>query len=141
MRDYKIRTALRSGTLRREGLFATAPTLLSGRLRAALHPERRADPGDNYKGHSRNVKNEKARPSGLALKMVGLPGVEPGTNGLCVPLQFSLPLSGLWSGLSLTFRLARTVSTPSLISQGLARDYHAKAEASPNLSDSTKEQS
>jgi hypothetical protein len=74
-------------------------------------------------------------------KMVGLPGVEPGTNGLCVPLQFSLPLSGLWSGLSLTFRLARTVSTPSLITQGLARDYHAKAEASPNLSDSTKEQS
>ena len=85
MRDYKIRTALRSGTLRREGLFATAPTLLSGRFRAALHPERRADPGDNYKGHSRNVENEKARPSGLALIMVGLPGVEPGTNGLCVP--------------------------------------------------------
>lgn len=75
------------------------------------------------------------------LEVVGLPGVEPGTNGLCLPLQLSLPLSGLWSGLSLTFRFARTVSTPSLISQGLARDYHAETEASPNLSDSTKGQS
>ena len=29
--------------------------------------------------------NEKARPDGLALGLVGLPGVEPGTNGLCLP--------------------------------------------------------
>lgn len=28
---------------------------------------------------------KKARPIGLALRLVGLPGVEPGTNGLCVP--------------------------------------------------------
>lgn len=74
--------------------------------------------------------------------MVGLPGVEPGTNGLCVPLQLSLPLSGSWSGLSLAFT-ARPYSLYTFleVSQGLARDYHAYAEASPNLSDSTKGQS
>ena len=75
-------------------------------------------------------------------KLVGLPGVEPGTNGLCVPLQLSLPLSGSWSGLSLAFT-ARPYSLYTFleVSQGLARDYHADAEASPNLSDSTKGQS
>ena len=52
---------------------------------------------------------------------------------MLVPLQFSLPLSGLWSGLSLTFRLARTVSTPSLITQGLARDYHALSRGFPEF--------
>lgn len=36
-------------------------------------------------------------------KMVGPLGVEPSTNGLCVPLRLSPPLSGLWSGLSLVF--------------------------------------
>ena len=76
------------------------------------------------------------------LDLVGLPGVEPGTNGLCVPLQLSLPLSGSWSGLSLAFT-ARPYSLYTVleVSQGLARDYHAHAEASPNLSDSTKGQS
>ena len=32
---------------------------------------------------------------------MGPAGLEPATYRLCVPLQFSLPLSGLWSGLSL----------------------------------------
>lgn len=55
-------------------------------------------------------------------------------------LQFSLPLSGLWSGLSLAFT-ARPYSLYTFLLRGLARDYHAETEASPNLSDSTKEQS
>lgn len=33
--------------------------------------------------------------------LVGREGIEPSTNRLCVPLQLSLPLSSLWSGLSL----------------------------------------
>ena len=33
--------------------------------------------------------------------MVGPPGLEPGTKGLCFPLRLSPPLSGLWSGLYL----------------------------------------
>ena len=37
------------------------------------------------------------------LKLVGPPGLEPGTKGLCLPLQLSLPVSSLWSGLSLVF--------------------------------------
>ena len=58
---------------------------------------------------------------------MGPPGFEPGTDRLCIPLQLSLPLSGLWAGLSLRPRpkrwgACRLVSTPSLM--GLARDYH-----------------
>lgn len=33
--------------------------------------------------------------------VVGMAGFEPATNRLCTPLQLSLPLSSLWSGLSL----------------------------------------
>jgi predicted nucleic acid-binding Zn ribbon protein len=32
---------------------------------------------------------------------MGPAGFEPATNRLCIPLQLSLPLSGLWAGLSL----------------------------------------
>ncbi len=32
---------------------------------------------------------------------MGPAGFEPATNRLCIPLQLSPPLSGLWSGLSL----------------------------------------
>ena len=61
-------------------------------------------------------------------KKVGPVGIEPTTKRLCIPLQFSLPLSGLWAGLSLhlaarhfggpSFRrnaegACRPVSTPS----------------------------
>ena len=59
---------------------------------------------------------------------MGPVGFEPTTNRLCVPLQLSLPLSGLWSGLSLhpsEEGACRLVSTPSSgTAGGLARDYH-----------------
>ena len=60
--------------------------------------------------------------------------------GTAYQLQLSLPLSGLWSGLSLAFT-ARPYSLYTFLLRGLARDHHAYAEASPNLSDSTKGQS
>jgi hypothetical protein len=59
-------------------------------------------------------------------RLVGPPRVELGTNGLCVPLQFSLPVSGLWSGLSLvftTYPYSPYTFQTSLF--GLARDRHA----------------
>lgn len=71
--------------------------------------------------------------------MVGVPGLEPGTNRLCVPLQFSLPLSCLWSGLSLypiVLDTCHTVSTPFRQLADLARDYQSlikEFKASPNL--------
>jgi len=86
---------------------------LSGVIQRSRHWKSNILSGRILAAAGAKLGNEKARPAGLALKLVGLPGVEPGTNGLCVPLQFSLPLSSSWSGLSLTFRLARTVSTPS----------------------------
>jgi len=36
-----------------------------------------------------------------SFSLVGPVGFEPTTNQLCLPLQLSLPLSNLWSGLSL----------------------------------------
>ncbi len=52
-------------------------------------------------------------------------GFEPTTNGLCLPLRLSTPLSGLWSGLSLLFTsLLSSLYTFRLLT-GLARDYHA----------------
>lgn len=55
-------------------------------------------------------------------------GLEPATKRLTYHLQFSLPVSCLWSGLSLypqpcCLGSSRQVSTPSL--SGLARDCHA----------------
>jgi hypothetical protein len=52
------------------------------------------------------------------LKKVGPAGFEPATKRLCIPPQLSLPLSGLWAGLSLHPGDAlpgacRPVSTPS----------------------------
>lgn len=77
--------------------------------------------------------------------MVGPPGVEPGTNGLCLPLRLSPPLSGLQSGLSLSFTLhPYSLYTFPLFREGFARDCHATpkgAEVSPNLSGSTNRQS
>ncbi len=57
-------------------------------------------------------------------EVVGPLGVEPSTNGLCVPLRFSPPLSGLWSGLSLVFttRPYSLYTFPDDLD--LARDYH-----------------
>ena len=58
--------------------------------------------------------------------MVGPPGLEPGTKGLCLPLQLSLPVSSLWSGLSLVFTTyPYSLYTFPLSLAGLARDYHA----------------
>ncbi len=56
-----------------------------------------------------NAMQFKARIKNLALKnhrakkkqKVGPEGIEPSTKRLCIPLQLSLPLSGLWAGLSL----------------------------------------
>ncbi len=61
--------------------------------------------------------------------MVGPAGLEPATNRLCIPLQLSLPLSGLWSGLSLHPRGMPAVQSlhlfPECFTSGnLARDYH-----------------
>jgi hypothetical protein len=65
--------------------------------------------------------------------LVGPPGVEPGTNGLCVPLWLSPPLSGLWSGLSLVFTTCPySLYTFSRIKNGsFARDRHAAASINP----------
>ncbi len=58
--------------------------------------------------------------------LVGPPRVELGTNGLCVPRQLSLPVSGLWSGLSLVFTTyPYSLYTFQTSLPGLARDYHA----------------
>lgn len=63
--------------------------------------------------------------------MVGVPGLEPGTNRLCVPLQFSLPFSCLWSGLSLYPRFCTwipAIQSLHLIAHLqaiLARDYQS----------------
>ncbi len=65
-----------------------------------------------------------------AFLLVGVPGLEPGTNRLCLPLQLSLPLSSLRSGLSLhpilNLDACHTVSTPSH-KMGLARDCQLPA--------------
>jgi len=62
--------------------------------------------------------------------MVGVEGIEPSTKRLCVPLQLSLHLSVLWSGLSLHRTIivgaCHTVSTPFPFAWDLARDYHLK---------------
>src|SRR4051794_39666345 len=55
----------------------------------------------------------------LYIRVAG-PGLEPGTFGLCIPLQLSLPINRLWSGLYLHPRLrvsgaCHQVSTPSTI--------------------------
>lgn len=68
--------------------------------------------------------------------MVGVDGLEPSTNQLCVPLQLSLPLSGLRSGLSLHPR-----GTPAIQSLHLSGKYRTwlgiaiaqNEKASPNL--------
>ncbi len=58
--------------------------------------------------------------------LVGPPRVELGTNGLCVPLQLSLPVSSLWSGLSLVFTTyPYSLYTFQALLLDLARDYHA----------------
>lgn len=69
----------------------------------------------------------------------GPPRSRTGHQRIMRTTSLSPPLSGSWSGLSLAFT-ARPYSLYTLleVSQGLARDYHADAEASPNLSDSTK---
>jgi len=61
--------------------------------------------------------------------MVGPAGFEPATNRLCVPLQLSLPLSGLRSGLSLHPRGMPAVQSLHLSwhGQDLARDCHCLA--------------
>ena len=68
--------------------------------------------------------------------MVGRAGFEPATNRLCAPLQLSLPLSSLWSGLSLHPPRMPAVQSlhlsPDMTSGDLARDYHVY-QASPNL--------
>jgi|GEM_PF-4869137 len=75
--------------------------------------------------------------------VVGPLGVEPSTNGLCLPLQFSLPVSGSWSGLSLVittypYSLYTFVNQQVNAWLGITTHY---AEASPNLSSSTSGQS
>jgi len=61
---------------------------------------------------------------GLIEFMVGEAGFEPATNRLCVPLQLSLPLSSLRSGLSLHPRGMPAVQSLHLVARAtLARDY------------------
>src|SRR2546421_2234032 len=57
--------------------------------------------------------------------MMGPGGFEPPTNQLCVPLQLSLPLSSLWSGLSHypDGYLPSSLYTFTPILGRLARDY------------------
>ena len=67
-------------------------------------------------------------------ELVGPPRVELGTNGLCVPLQFSLPVSGLWSGLSLVFTTyPYSLYTFQTLLFGLARDCHARSRGFPEF--------
>ena len=61
--------------------------------------------------------------------MVGMVGFEPTTNQLCAPLQLSLLLSNLWSGLSLHPSgdgcLPFSLYTFPLVKADLARDCHS----------------
>ena len=66
--------------------------------------------------------------------VVGPRGVEPRTNGLCLPLQLSLPVSGLWSGLSLVITTyPYSLYTFQMQAFGLARDYHALPQRLPRI--------
>jgi hypothetical protein len=59
---------------------------------------------------------------------MGPVGFEPTTKRLCIPPQLSLPLSGLWAGLSLHPGVLLPRGLPSSLYTfpvlGLARDYH-----------------
>ena len=57
---------------------------------------------------------------------MGRDGFEPSTYRLCLPLQFSLPLSGLWSGLYLHPFGCSPSSLYTFILRCLARYYHFK---------------
>jgi len=62
---------------------------------------------------------------------MGPVGFEPTTNQLCTPPQLSLPLSGLWAGLSLhplAGCLPSSLYTFTAIRRRLARDYRFHAE-------------
>ena len=66
--------------------------------------------------------------------LVGPRGVEPRTNGLCLPLQLSLPVSGLWSGLSLVFTTyPYSLYTFQTSLFGFARDRHASLQRFPRI--------
>jgi hypothetical protein len=57
--------------------------------------------------------------------MVGPVGIEPTAKRLCIPLQFLLPLSSLWAGLSLHPGQGCLPSSLYTFPRwGLARDYH-----------------
>jgi len=76
--------------------------------------------------------------------LVGPHGLEPWTKGLCLPLQLSLPVSSLWSGLSLAITAypysLYTFKAISYFAWLGITTLHA-TEASPNLSSYTYSQS
>ncbi len=84
---------------------------------------------------------------------MGPAGFEPATKGLCTPLRFSPPLSGLWSGPSLQSALqptvCRLVSTPSVVTPGsdttawlgIGVTNECPLQRSPSLTDSTADKS
>ena len=97
-----------------------------------------------------NQRQEKSRQpaaccvvTGFCLKMVGPPGVEPGTNGLCLPaMAFATPFGFVVWTVSCLYDLP-VQSLHVLSCESFARDCHAAraAEVSPNLSSSTRKQS